>query len=319
MPANDKPGMKAAIDRIQDAGGTTMSLGIIQGLGELRRWNLQNSVNRMILLTDGVTYGDTDRCRQLARDAATSGISIYPLGIGSDWDENLLDDIGQISGGLPAEFIRSPADAMAVFEQQVQSAVAVAVRNAVLTLRLPAGVTPRRAVKVLPIIQDINPSALSDRQVTVTLGDLEKETAQSVLVELMIDPRPAGLFRISQAELTYDVLVPVVGGLNREQIRDDIKVTFTTDTNLVSQVNALVMNFAERTNAQRLVTRMLDEYKSKGTVTTKISPNVTRVLDAETLNAIQQMTEGKQISQEQVKSIGNKTRKLTQRLDDLLP
>ncbi len=319
MPANDKPGMKAAIDRIQDAGGTTMSLGMIQGLGELRRWNLQNAVNRMILLTDGVTYGDTDRCRQLARDAAASGVSIYPLGIGSDWDENLLDDIGQISGGLPAEFIRSPADAMAVFEQQVQSAVAVAVRNAVLTLRLPAGVTPRRAVKVLPIIQDINPSALSDRQVTVTLGDLEKETAQSVLIELMIDPRPAGLFRISQAELTYDVLVPVVGGLNREQIRDDIKVTFTTDTNLASQVNALVMNFAERTNAQRLVTRMLDEYKSKGTVTTKISPNVTRVLDSETLNAIQQMTEGKQISQEQVKSIGNKTRKLTQRLDDLLP
>ena len=64
----------------------------------------------------------------------------------------------------------------------------------------------------------------------------------------MIDPRPAGLFRISQAELTYDVLVPVVGGLNKEQIRDDIKVTFTTDTNLASQVNALVMNFAERTN-----------------------------------------------------------------------
>ncbi|HWS84158.1 MAG TPA: VWA domain-containing protein, partial [Ktedonobacteraceae bacterium] len=29
MPANDKPGMKAAIDRIQDAGGTTMSLGIV--------------------------------------------------------------------------------------------------------------------------------------------------------------------------------------------------------------------------------------------------------------------------------------------------
>jgi Ca-activated chloride channel family protein len=316
MPANDKPGMKAAIDRIQDAGGTTMSLGMVQGLGELRRWNLQNSVNRMILLTDGVTYGDTDRCRQLARDAAASGISIYPLGIGSDWDENLLDDIGQISGGMPAEFIRSPADAMAVFEQQVQSAVAVAVRNAVLTLRLPAGVTPRRAVKVLPIIQDIDRSALSDRYVTVTLGDLEKETAQSVLVELMIDPRPAGLFRICQAELTYDV---PVAGLSREQIRDDIKVTFTTDTNLTSQVNALVMNFAERTNAQRLVTRMLDEYKIKGTVTTKISPNVTRVLDPETLNALQQMTEGKQISQEQVKSIGNKTRKLTQKLDDLLP
>lgn len=316
MPANDKPGMKAAIDRIQDAGGTTMSLGMLHGLGELRRWNIPNAVNRMILLTDGVTYGDTDRCRQLARDAATSGISIHPLGIGSDWDENLLDDIGQISGGTPAEFIRSPADAMAIFEQQVQSAVAVAVRNATLTLRLPAGVTPRKAVKVLPVIQDVAPSALSDRQITIGLGDLEKETAQSVLVELMIDPRPAGLFRICQAELTYDV--PVVG-LTREQIHDDIKVTFTTDTHLTSQVNALVMNFAERTNAQRLVTRMLDEYKRTGKATTKLATNVTRVLDPETLAAIEQINQGQQISQEQVKDIGNKTRKLTQRLDDLLP
>jgi Ca-activated chloride channel family protein len=316
MPANDKPGMKAAIDRIQDAGGTTMSLGMVHGLGELRRWDTGNAIKRMILLTDGVTYGDTDRCRQLARDAAASGIAIYPLGIGSDWDENLLDDVGQISGGMPAEFIRNPSDAMAIFERQVQSAVAVAIRNAILTLRLPAGVTPRRAVKVLPIIQDVDQSALSDRQVTIGLGDLEKETAQSVLVELMIDPRPAGLFRICQAELTYDV--PVVG-LTREQIRDDIKVTFTTDTNLASQVNALVMNFAERTNAQRLVTRMLDEYKRTGKATTKLATNVTRVLDPETLSAIEQINQGQQISQEQVKNIGNKTRKLTQRLDDLLP
>ena len=316
MPANDKPGMKAAIDRIQDAGGTTMSLGMIQGLGELRRWNIPNAVNRMILLTDGVTYGDTDRCRQLARDAAASGISIYPLGIGSDWDEGLLDDVGQLSGGVPAEFIKTPADAMALFEQQVQSAVAVAVRNATVTLRLPAGVTPRKAVKVLPLIREVEGSALSDRQVVVNLGDLEKDTAQSVLIELMIDPRPAGLFRIAQAELTYDV--PMVG-LTSEKIREDIKVTFSNDANETSQVNALVMNFAEKSNAQRLVTRILDEYKRTGKATTKIAPNVTRVLDAETLSAIEQINQGQQISQEQVKSIGNKTRKLTQRLDDLLP
>lgn len=316
MPANDPVGMKAAIDRIQDAGGTTMSLGMIQGLGELRRWNIPNAVNRMILLTDGVTYGDTDRCRQLARDAIAAGISINPLGIGADWDENLLDDIGQLSGGMPAEFIRSPADAMSIFEQQVQSAVAVAVRNAVLTLRLPTGVSPRKAVKVLPIIRDTEPNALSDRQVTISLGDLERDTAQSVLVELMIDPRPAGLFRIAQAELSYDV---PVAGIVGERIREDIKVTFSADANLTAQVNPVVMNFAEKSNASRLVTRFLDEYKRTGKVTTRLAPNVTRVLDEETQNAIEQINQGQQISQEQVKSIGNKTRKLTQRLDDLLP
>src|SRR5213082_1259078 len=37
MPANDIPGMQAAIDQIRDAGGTTMSKGMMQGLNELGR------------------------------------------------------------------------------------------------------------------------------------------------------------------------------------------------------------------------------------------------------------------------------------------
>ena len=316
MPANDPIGMKNAIDQIRDAGGTTMSLGMIQGLNELRRWNIPHAINRMILLTDGVTYGDSDRCRQLARDAAANGIAIYPLGIGADWDEDLLDAVGQLSSGMPAEFIRDPSDALTIFQQQIQSAVDVAVRNATLTLRLPTGVTPKKAVKVLPIISDLGQSVLSDRQVIIPLGDLEKDKPQSVLIELMIDPRPAGLFRIAQAELTYDV---PIAGLTGESLRDDIKVTFTTDPAQAAAVNATVMNFAEKANAHRLVTRVLDEYKRTGKATTRLAPNVTRVLDEETQAALEQINQGQQISQEQVKSIGNKTRKLTQRLDDIVP
>jgi Ca-activated chloride channel family protein len=316
LPANDKPGMKATIDQIRDAGGTTMSLGMIQGLNELHHWNIPNAVNRMILLTDGVTYGDSDRCRQLARDAASAGIAIYPLGIGADWDEELLDSIGQLSGGMPAEFIRDPMDALGIFEQQLQSAVDVAIRNSTLILRLPVGVTAKKAVKVLPIISDLGQSVLSDRQIVIPLGDLEKDRPQSVLVELMIDPRPAGLFRIAQTELSYDVPTTNLVG---ERLRDDIKVTFTMDANQAAPVNAYVMNMAEKANAHRLVTRVLDEYKRTGKATTRLAPNVTRVLDEETQAALAQISQGQQISQEQVKSIGNKTRKLTQRLDDIIP
>ncbi len=315
MAANDKIGMMASIDRIRDAGGTTMSLGIINGLNELHRWNIPNAVKRMFLLTDGVTYGDTERCFQLARDARAAGVAIYPLGIGRDWDENTLDQVGQLSGGMPAEFIRNPEDALAVFQQQLQSAVDVAVRNAILMLSLPGGIKPKKAVKVLPIISDLGASVLSDRQITIPLGDLEKGAPQSVLVELEVDPRPAGLFRIAHAEITYDV--PVTG-LVGERITDDIKVTFTTDAALAAQVNPIVMNFAEKANAHRLVTKVLDEYKKTGKATTVLHPNVTRVLDEETRNALDQINQGQQISPEQVKAIGNKTRKLTQRLDDLL-
>ena len=248
MPTNDKPGMKAAIDKIQDAGGTTMSLGMIQGLGELRRWDIPNAIKRMILLTDGVTYGDTDRCRQLARDAALAGVSINTLGIGADWDESMLTDIAQLSGGTGPHLLENPEDMVEILEQQVQSESTIVVRNAVLTLRSPTGVAFRKAVKVSPIIQYIDPSALSDHQVVIPLedlkiGDLKKDTAQYVLIELVTNPRPPGRSRIVQAKLTYDVPITGIVGANTY---NDIFVTFTDDANQVTQINTQVMNFIER-------------------------------------------------------------------------
>ncbi|PWT73318.1 MAG: VWA domain-containing protein, partial [Chloroflexi bacterium] len=133
--ASDKMGLGGAVDSIREGGGTAMSLGMSVGLTELRKHASPAMVNRMILLTDGVTYGDADRCRRIADDAGASGIGIYPLGIGADWDEDLLDNIGQRSSGMPAEFIRRPEDALGLFQRQLQSAEAVSVRNAQLTLR----------------------------------------------------------------------------------------------------------------------------------------------------------------------------------------
>jgi len=158
---------------------------------------------------------------------------------------------------------------------------------------------------------------LSDRQAVISLGDLEKDRPQSVLVELLIDPRPAGLFRIAQAELSYDVPIANLVG---ERIRDDIKVTFTTDANQAAPVNAYVMNFAEKANAHRLVTRVLDEYKRTGKATIRLAPNVTRVLDEETQAALEQIKPGSvKFRKSSSNQIGNKTRKLTQRLDDIVP
>src|SRR5579863_5571590 len=66
QPASDKLGIKRAVDNIRDGGGTAMSLGMSVGLNELRKYAAPTSVNRMVLLTDGVTYGDPDRCRRMA-------------------------------------------------------------------------------------------------------------------------------------------------------------------------------------------------------------------------------------------------------------
>src|SRR5260221_13203449 len=42
FPANEKPGMKATLDQIRDAGGTTMSLGLTHGSSELHQWSVSD-------------------------------------------------------------------------------------------------------------------------------------------------------------------------------------------------------------------------------------------------------------------------------------
>jgi Ca-activated chloride channel family protein len=172
-------------------------------------------------------------------------------------------------------------------------------------------VTPKKSVKVLPIISEQPQNTLSDRQVMVSFGDLERDAPQATLVELMVEAKPAGTFRIAQAELSYEV-----PGGGEDKVRSDAIVTFTNETVLPEEANPVVLNFVEKANAHRLVTKVLDEYKKTGKVTTRLHPNVTRILDPETQRLLDQVSAGGSISAEEVKSIGNKTRKLTQRFDE---
>lgn len=307
QPVRDRELLKAAVDGIRDGGGTSMSLGMNVGMTELRKNASPQSVNRMILLTDGATYGDADRCRRIADDAGASGIGIHPLGIGADWEEDLLDNIGQRSSGMPAEFIQRPEDALTIFQQQLQSAEAVAIRAAHLTVRLPAGVSPKRSVRVLPLIAALDETSLSEHAFTIPLGDLERDTPQGVVIEVMVEPKPAGVFRIAQAELNYELPDGSKG-----TTRADATLTFVNEQVPASEANALVMNYVEKANAHRLVTKVLDEYKTQGKVTIRLSPSVTKVLDPETRRLLDQVQAGGNLSPEEVKSIGSKTRKLTQ-------
>ncbi|MGH2501712.1 MAG: hypothetical protein ACRDID_04260, partial [Ktedonobacterales bacterium] len=197
--------------------------------------------------------------------------------------------------------------ALGIFQQQLQSAESVVVRNAQLTVRLYTGVTSRRAVRVLPLISDLGPSVLSDNHITVSLGDIERDTPQAVLLELMVEAKPAGTFRIAQAELSYEL-----PSGQREVTRTDAIVTYTTDPVPADESNSQVMNYAEKANAHRLVTKVLDEYKSSGKVTIQLNPSVTRVLDPETQRLLSQLQAGGGLSGEEIKTIGSKTRKLTQ-------
>jgi Ca-activated chloride channel homolog len=319
QPVTDKEALKKKIDRIRDGGGTAISGGMAQGLVELEKSLSPHRISRMLLLTDGQTFGDERQCKKLGKQAGDKGIVVHALGLGDDWNEDLLDDIAEASGGL-ADFIDSPDKIVAFFNQAVQSMQDTVVQNAQMTFRLANGVTPRQVWQVLPMISNLGYRPLSDRDVQVSLGEMEKGHPHSLLVELLVSPRPAGRYRVAQAEVSYDV--PGLG-LVAEKVKSDILLDFTADATLAKQYDPEVMNIVEKVTAFKLQTRALEEAKMGNIAgaSQKLRAAATRLLEMgeeelaqSAMEEADNLDKSGQMSAHGTKKLRYETRKLTQRL-----
>jgi Ca-activated chloride channel family protein len=319
----DATDLKHQIEDIRDGGGTEISRGMRKGLEELRKGVEPGRVTHMLLLTDGETFGDESVCRQLAAEAGEQGIAITVLGLGEEWNEQLLDDIAQASAGT-SDFIPDgqPDVILGAFEACVRAAQATVVQNAEMLLRLVSGVMPRAVWRVTPIISKLGHRALSDRDIQVALGDMDRDQGQSVLIEMLVPPRQPGKYRIAQAEVTYDVAVASLMG---EKAKADVILSFTADAAQAMQTNPYVMNTVEKVTAHKLQTQALDE-AAVGNVagaTQKLRAAATRLLElgedelAQTATEeAQRLERGESLSARGTKKLRYETRKLTQKLPD---
>ncbi len=323
QPVTDAAELKRQIDGIRDGGGTEMSRGMRKGLEELQEGMDPGRISRMLLLTDGETFGDEDKCQRLSVEAGEQGIAIAALGLGEEWNEKLLDDIAQASGGA-SDFIPEgqPDAVLSTFETCVRTAQATVVQNAEMILRLVPGVMPRAVWRVTPLISKLGHRALSERDVQVTLGDMDREQGQSVLIEMLIPPRQPGTYRVAQAEVSYDVAAT---GLASQKAKADVILEFTADPAQATQANPHVMNVVEKVTAHKLQTRALDEAEvgNIAGATQKLRAAATRLLElgeeelAQTaMDEAERLESGERLSARGTKKLRYETRKLTQKLEE---
>lgn len=318
-PVVDRAAMQREVSQIRDAGGTRIAPALTDALKELDKADA-GMIRRLVLLTDGQTENEKE-CLVQAEHAGRKGIPITALGVGKDWNEDLLIDMANRSGGT-ADYIHKPDQMVEYFQLTVQRAQATAIRNANLTLRLVQGVNPRAVWQVIPLIDNLGYQPISERDVHVPLGELESGQGRTLLIELLVDPRPVGQYRIGQAEATYDVPAMQMQGAKS---RLDIMLTFTQDTSLIHQVHAPVMNIVEKVSAFKLQTRALQDLQAGNVAaaTQKLKSAVTRLLsqgEADLAQTMQQeitnLEQSGQMSSEGQKTVKFGTRK-TVRLSDL--
>jgi len=310
------------VQRIRAGGGTQMSRGMSLGLREVYQKLKDNRVNQLLLITDGQTYGDEAQCLKLAKEAGEHGIAIQALGLGDDWNEELLDAIGQRSQG-DSDLIEDADQIAPLFTQTVERSQKAVVRNAQMTLRLVSGVVPRQVWQVTPSIANLGYTPLGEHDVQVPLGELDAEQGKALLIELLIPPRAAGRYRIAQAQISYDLPLANVTGAST---RSDMVIEYTQDTQLARSYDPAIMNLIERVTAFKLQTRALQEAKEGNLsgATQKLRAAATRLLELGETDLAQaasqeadNLEKDGQMSASGTKKLRYQTRKLTQKLTDL--
>jgi Ca-activated chloride channel family protein len=228
----DKARAKSVVSAIGSRGGTEILQGLEAGFDEIEKSRLLDSINHLILLTDGQTYGDEEGCLKQAEIASQRHISITTLGLGADWNDELLDQIAARSGGTSA-YIDSPTKIMEVFRDKIRSLRSVLARELVLTLRLGKEVKLKEVFRVSPYI-----TKLEEQGGVFPLGMLESYQGHVFLVDMLVFPKPAGQHRLIRAEVVGDV---VALGRQKERAWQEIIVNFTEESIVDPQVPSSIV------------------------------------------------------------------------------
>lgn len=198
--------LRAHIGRMQAAGTTELAGGLQAGLEEVVRNFEPEGINRVVLLSDGVP-NDASPILPLAQAAGERGIRITALGLGLDYDETLLGQVAQLSGGR-FHYVAESAMVASVFRDEVLRFERVLARNLVLTLR------PGPGVRIDGVVGQA--VAGGNGQVQVSLGDLSEGEHRDVIVRMHADPRNSGAaVELLDAVLRFDDAVANAGRLER--------------------------------------------------------------------------------------------------------
>jgi Ca-activated chloride channel homolog len=98
----NKAAARAAIETIDDDGGTCISCGLETGSTELARSPVSGGLRRILLISDGQANEgvyDRDELAALAGARAASGASISTVGVGLDFDETTMRRLAEVGRG----------------------------------------------------------------------------------------------------------------------------------------------------------------------------------------------------------------------------
>ena len=127
------------IDGVREGGGTNLYEGLRSGLGQVRGQAGDDQVNRVIVLSDGkanVGVTSPTSLSSLAAQYNDEGVRVSTIGLGLDYNEDLLAQMADQGGGT-YRFVNDPDVLATVFREELHQMTQVAASGVSVDVRLP--------------------------------------------------------------------------------------------------------------------------------------------------------------------------------------
>ena len=197
--ARNSEWIEGRIREIRAGGNTALFGGVSQGAAEVRKHLGDDYVQRIILLSDGLANvgpSSPDDLERLGASLIKEGISVSTVGVGLDYNEDLMTRLAQKSDGN-SYFVRESRDLPRIFAAELGDVLNVVARKVILTIEFLDGVRPLRILG--------RDGRVGSHSVEIALNQLYGGQEKYALIEVAVPPAPAqSERRVAVARLAYE-------------------------------------------------------------------------------------------------------------------
>ncbi len=209
---------KNLVQTIRSGNSTFLSGGWLKGCEQVASIADGQTINRTLLLTDGqanVGIQDPEELATHAREIFRRGVSTSCFGVGTGYDEHLLEGMAN-NGGGNFHFLETTNAIPVVFEREFNELVDISLRDVEVVVRLPKGVRAHVSAGW--------PHEFKENRLILSLGSLYAGRTQRIYIKLTIEAA------VSAEELAFPCTLR--GKDKNEYVVDlNTEIRFTAKTN----------------------------------------------------------------------------------------
>jgi Ca-activated chloride channel family protein len=182
---DDKEAVKTRISQIRPGGSTALYAGVQLGEAQIQRHLSSRRINRVILLSDGLANvgpSSPRDLRQLGHALSELGISVTTIGVGDDYNEDLMAGLAEASDAN-YYYVKDTERLPEIFAKELGELVTVAAREVRIEIICPRGVKPIGLIG--------RPEVFSGQKAAVQLSQLALAQNRYLFLRCLVnEPQP---------------------------------------------------------------------------------------------------------------------------------